>query len=157
MGKFTRNLIEYDGIDKCNYEDITTFKQFNNDYKFTLPSEKPDIEQLIKVKAKPAIEHYEVIKTPVGVSLEGQRVTGHKLLVSGDINIKYEYIASDPSQSIYSVTKSFPFCDYVVLPEDFNMSTMIFPSVSLEDIYSEQLDKRCVYNNLTIIAVVEVY
>ena len=157
MGKFTRNLIEYDGIDTCNYEDITTFKQFNSDYKFILPVEKPDIEQLLKVKAETTIEHYEVVKTPVGISLEGQRVTGYKLLVSGDINVKYEYIASDPTQSIYSVAKRFPFCDYIVLPEDFNMSTMIFPSVSLEDIYSEQLDNRSVYNNLTIIAVVEVY
>ena len=157
MGKFTRDLIEYDGVDTCSYEDISTFKQFNSDYKFMLPIEKPDIEQLIKVKAKATIEHHEVIKTPIGTSLEGQRVTGFKLLVAGDINIKYEYIASDPTQSIYSVSRNFPFCDYVVLPEDFNMSTMIFPAVSLEDIFSEQLDNRSVYNNLTIIVVVEVY
>ena len=157
MGKITRNLIEYDGIDICPYENISTFKQFNSDYKFYVPNDKADIEQIIKVKTKASIENHKIVKTPIGTSLEGQKVTGHKLLVSGDISLKFEYVADDPAQSIYSVTKVFPFCDYVVLPEDFNPATMIFPSVSIEDIYSEKLDSRCVYNNVTLIIVVEVY
>ncbi|MGL5244955.1 MAG: hypothetical protein ACRC7R_07285, partial [Sarcina sp.] len=120
MGKIVRNLIEYEGIDTCSYENISSFKQFNVDCKFNLPDEKPNIDTLIKVKAEVCIEHKQIVRTPVGVSLEGQEVTGFKLLVCGDITLKYEYVINDPTQSVYSLTQIFPFSDYIVLPQDFN-------------------------------------
>ena len=51
----TRNLIEYHGIDTCKYGDMPYFKQINVDYTFCVPSQKPDIEQVVRVWATPCI------------------------------------------------------------------------------------------------------
>ncbi|MGL6104788.1 DUF3794 domain-containing protein [Romboutsia sp.] len=156
MGSVQRSLISYQGIDSCQYTNIKNFKQFNIDYIFCIPCQKPNIEQVIKVSVEPCVEHHEVVKTPVGISLEGQEVTGYKLLVSGDMKLKVEYVADEPTQSVHTAHTTFPFCSYIVLPATFNPSSMIFPTIAVEDVFSEQMDCRCVYNNITMLLVADI-
>ncbi len=156
MDKITRDLIEYYGIDTCPYKDLPHFNQINTDYVFCIPDVKPDIEQIVKVFAKGCVVETEIVKTPKGTSLEGQNITGYKLLVCGDINLKVEYVACDKTQSIHSAHTIFPFCGYVVLPENVNPNAIIKASISIEDIFSEQIDCRCIYNNITMMIIADV-
>lgn len=155
MGKIFRNLIEYSGINEYPYDNLKNFKQATIDNNFCIPSEKPDIEQLVKVSVKSDIVHKEIVKTPIGTSFEGQESTGFKLLISGDIDLRIEYSAKNISQSIHTVHTKFPFCDYVVLPKSFSPTAMVFPTISIEDIYSEKFDCRCIYNNISLLLVVD--
>ena len=150
-----RNLIEYHGITTCKYEDMPYFKQVNVDYTFCVPPQKPDIEQIVRVWATPSIKEKKIVNTPKGISLEGQQVTGYKLMVAGDIEYKVQYVANETTQSLHTAHTTYPFCGYVVLPEKFNPNTMIEASVAIEDIYSDQMDLRCIYNNITMMVIVD--
>lgn len=156
MGIISRDLIEYNGISTCHYENLPNFKQVNIDYIFCIPNQKPDIEQLVRVWADACVIDTEVIKTPIGTSLEGQNMTGYKLLVCGDISLKIEYVACELTQSVHTAHVKFPFSGYTVLPGDINPHSLIKASVSIEDIFSEQIDLRCIYNNITMMIIVDV-
>lgn len=145
-----RNLIEYHGISNGIYGTSPHFKQMNVEFTFCVPTQKPDIEQVVKVWVKPSIFSYKVVKTPKGTSLEGQNVTGYKLMIQGDIQYKVEYVALEPEQSLHTAHTTIPFCGYVVLPERFNPNVFIATNVEVEDIYSDLVDTRCIYNNVTL-------
>ena len=155
MAKVTRDLIDYHGIDKCTFSS-NFFKQLNLDFIFCVPDQKPDIEQIVKVWVKPCIVHQEIIKTPKGTSLEGQNITGKKLMINGDIELKVEYVACTATQNVHTAHTKFPFCSYVVLPNDFNPNTLVSASVLIEDVLSEQMDLRCIYNNITLMMVADI-
>ncbi|MGL4450021.1 MAG: SPOCS domain-containing protein [Sarcina sp.] len=155
MAKIFRDLIEYNNINDHCVKHVENFRQSNLDYVFCIPVQKPDIEQIVKVWAEPCIKCGKLVITPVGTSLEGQTVTGYKYLMEGSITLKVEYVALETSQSLHTVQTEVPFCSYVVLPKDFNKNTIITPSVLIEDINSTQMDCRCIYNNITFMAIVD--
>lgn len=155
MGKKIRDLIEYNNINEYCVKNLETFKQTNVDYVFCIPNQKPDIEQIVKVWATPFIECEKLVKTPVGTSLEGQRITGYKYLIEGYITLKVEYVALETEQSLHTAHTDIPFCSYVVMPEGFNKNALITPSILIEDINSLQMDCRCIYNNITFMTIVD--
>ncbi|MGL4772520.1 MAG: DUF3794 domain-containing protein [Clostridium sp.] len=156
MSSIVRGLIEYTGIDTCIRSNIKNFRQVNFESTFCVPCQKPDIEQIVKVSGKTSIYKFEIVKTPVGISLEGQEVTGYKLLVSGDINYKIQYVANEPTQSVHTFHQTVPFCGYIVLPKNFNKGSYINPSALIEDIALEQIDERCVYTNITLLLIADI-
>ncbi|MGL4453140.1 MAG: hypothetical protein ACRCTZ_18415 [Sarcina sp.] len=154
MAKVFRDLIEYNNINEYCMKNIENFKQTNIDYIFCIPAQKPDIEQIVKVWVEPSIQCEKLIKTPVGVSLEGQRVTGYKYLIEGYITLKVEYSTFKSGHS-HTANTDIPFCSYVVLPEGFNKNSFITPSIVIEDVNSVQMDYRSIYNNITFITIVD--
>ena len=76
-------------------------------------------------------------------------------MVTGDIEYKMQYVANETTQTLHTAHTTYPFCGYVVLPEKFNPNTMIEASVAIEDIYSDQMDLRCIYNNITMMIIVD--
>lgn len=155
MAPVMRDLIQYEGIEGCNYTN-GSFKQTNVDNTFCVPVVKPDIEQIVKVWGNAEIYKYRIIKTPVGESLEGQLLTGYKLIIMGQIKMKYEYVALEETQSVHTAHNVVPFCSYIVMPKKFNPSSLVFPTVLIEDIHSEQVGDRCVYSNITIMLNAEI-
>lgn len=152
-----RDLIEYSGIDSCPMKTKTMFSQINVEKIFCIPAQKPDIEQINKVWAEGCIVDYEIVETPVGESLEGQILTGHKVLVCGEIKLKFQYTANEPKQSVHTAHTSYPFCSYVVLEPNINLSARLYPSVLIEDIFAELIDLRCIYTNITLAVLADVY
>lgn len=155
MATTNRNLIEYEGVNSCKPSNLPYFNQVIQDFTFCIPTQKPSIEQLVKVWARPCILTQKLVKTPKGTSLEGQTVTGYKLMVTGEITYKVQYVALEAEQSLHTAHTTIPFCGYIVLPEKFNLNALITSSVLLEDIHSEQLDTRCIYNSMTMMLVVD--
>lgn len=160
MASFIRNSIEYYGIDSlnnrlCKLQDIKNFKQSNINLQLCLPKEKPNIGQILSVKIDKNISKTKLVKTPVGKSMEGQILTGYKLLVMGDIGFEINYVASGCNQSVHSFHGCVPFCEYVVMPEVFNVEETIVPEIYIEDIYINQKDCRCMYGSVTLMVVAE--
>ncbi|MEG0013669.1 MAG: DUF3794 domain-containing protein [Cellulosilyticaceae bacterium] len=150
-----RELIEYHGIENCSLDHINYFKQVNVDFTFCVPIQKPDIEQLVKVWVTPCVIQKKIIRTPIAESLEGQKVTGHKCMISADISYKVEYVALECTQPLHTAHTTIPFCSYIVLPENFNPNTILSLNIAVEDIYSELLDERSIYNNVTMMLVAD--
>ncbi|MGL5415746.1 MAG: hypothetical protein ACRDDY_16395 [Clostridium sp.] len=153
--RIKRELIEYSKIDICPTKSKSMFKQINLENIFCIPSQKPDIEQIDKVWIDSTIIDYDIVKTPIGESLEGQRLTGNKVLVCGKINLKFQYTANEETQSVHTVHNCYPFCAYVVLDSDINTRSRIYPSILIEDVLAEQTDLRCIYTNTTLLVIVE--
>jgi len=79
-----------------------------------IPSKNPDIQQLLETILSVHVEYIKLIRTEKGISNEGQKLTGYKLLVKLWISKKVMYVANH--QSICEVhcedVKSF----FVTLP-----------------------------------------
>lgn len=155
MKTVVRDLIEYSGIVQCFDMDIESFKQINVEAEVCVPIQKPDIEQLSKVTAETVIKSSRVIRTPKGVSLEGFKLTGYKLIVEGEINYKVQYVADEITQSVHLAHFSVPFVNHVVLPENFMPTSIITASAFIEDIFAQELNERCIFLNATILLVAE--
>ncbi|MGL6174799.1 MAG: DUF3794 domain-containing protein [Cellulosilyticaceae bacterium] len=156
MVKTMRDLIEYYGICKYTYEEIPHFREFNLDYMLYLPEIKADIDQIVKVWVTPYIVGQKVIVTPIGTSLEGYRSTGYKLIVTGDVRIKIEYVALQTEQGLHTTQVSLPFSTYITLPERFNQNAYIKVTPLIQDICSDLMDRRCIYNNMTMMVIADI-
>lgn len=151
MADFVRALIQYVGISDHIPERSDVFKQLNVEQTFCLPIAKPDIEQIVKVISELKVTSTKVIKTPKGVSLEGQALTGWKLVIEGVVTQKIQYVADEPTQTVHAAHTKIPFSTYIVLPSNFIAGTPITVNGYVEDIYAMQTSDRCIFNNITII------
>jgi hypothetical protein len=151
MAEVLRNLIQYVGISDNIPESSTVFKQLNVEENYCLPAAKPNIEQIVKVISDLKIISTRIIKTPVGKSLEGQLLTGWKLVVEGVIHQKLQYVADEPKQSVHGAHADILFSTYIVLPSNFVFGTVVTVYGYIEDIYVRQMDNRCIFNNITIL------
>lgn len=151
MAELVRNLIQYAGLSDNIPETSAVFKQLNVEQNYCLPDTKPDIEQIIKVISEVIIKSTKVIKTPVGRSLEGQALTGWKLVVEGAVRLKIQYVADVPEQSVHAAHALIPFSTFIVLPEDFIPGTLVTVRGFIEDVYAQRMDERCIFNNITLI------
>jgi hypothetical protein len=151
MASIVENLIQISGLADDLPQNPTAFKQFTLQETLTVPAVKPDIEQIVKVVAEVVIISTKVIRTPQGVSLEGQNLTGLKLIIEGEVRQKIEYVACEPTQSVHAVHFDIPFSAFIVLPLGFPIGTPITVTGYLEDIYVEMLDCRTIFKNVTIL------
>lgn len=151
MSNTVNNLIEYVGLADHLPNSLEVFKQLNVEKSFCLPEAKPDIEQLVKAISSLKITSTSIIKTPKGTSLEGQLLTGWKLIIEGIITQKIQYVADEPTQTVHAAHTNISFSTYIVLPENYIMGTPVTVQSYIEDIFVMQLDKRCIFNNITIL------
>ena len=151
MPDVVKKLIQYVGISDTIPENATVFKQLNVEKNFCLPDAKPDIEQVVKVMSELVIKRKKVIKTPKSTSLEGQVLTGWKLVIEGVLRQKIQYVADEPEQSVHAAHANVPFSAFIVLPENFDMSTPITVNGYIEDVYAQMMDERCIFINITIL------
>lgn len=155
MNNTMKNLIRYEGINPstnlCGNQ--TNYKQSNFDGVQCIPACKPNIEQIVKVWGSVDISHYEIVDTPVGTSVEGQQLTGRKMLLVGDITFKVQYVACDMERSVHTAHVSSPFCEYIVLPANYNVYCYLAPQAYVEDVYVNLLDFRSFFYNIMILFV----
>lgn len=151
MASVVKNLIEYIGISDHFPESSNVFKQLNVEETLCLPQSKPDIEQIVKVISDLFIKSTKVIKTPKGTSLEGQKLSGFKIVIEGELKQKVQYVADEPTQTVHAAHFNVPFSTYIVLPENYVFGTPVKVNGYIEDIYAKQMGKRCIFKNVTIL------
>lgn len=156
MSSIVKNLIEYAGItDSSQLPTLNpagaAFKQLTVEENLTIPNAKPDIEQIVRIMAEAVITSTLIIKTPAGTSLEGQILTGWKLIIEGVLNQKIEYVADVPTQPVHAAHFKIPFSTFIVLPADFTKDKLVTVIPYIEDIYAKQVDKRHIFKNVTLL------
>lgn len=85
-----------------------------------IPKDKPGIKRILSFEVFPKVCGYKVIETEVGMSNEGQNLSGIKLLVKLKIKSRLTYVADTCSQPIYSACYEEAKTMFVVLPEEIN-------------------------------------
>lgn len=151
MATIVKNLIEISGLADSLPQNPTIFKQLTLQETGGIPDAKPDVEKLIKGFTHIEITYTKVIRTPVGKSLEGQVLTGYKLLVQGESIQKIEYVADESAQSIHTAYFNVPFSTFIVLPSNFIMGTPVTVTPYIENIYLEMTDKRILSGSIILL------
>lgn len=128
---------------------MTMFKQLSVETNLQIPSAKPDIEAINYAEGKIKILHTQLIRTPRGVSQEGQVLTGYKLMVHGVVEIVIEYTALEETQSVHAAHYCIPFSSFIVLPENYSIGTHAEVVGEIEDVYYKALDFRNLFVNIT--------
>lgn len=155
MKSITRNLIEYIGISEYLPIDIESFKQVYIKNDITLNENKADIDSISKIIAKAKILNTRIIKTPKGISLDGYKLTGYKLLVEGSIYYKIQYTNLDKNQSLNLTDVDTRFLAFVIMPENFTLGDNFSTSIFIEDINAEILSKRKISINTSLLIISE--
>lgn len=150
-------LIQYSGIENARGELIKNFNQIEVGFNFDISDNKASIKEIIKVSAKSKIVKTKVANTYVGTSIEGQKLTGKKMLILGDIEYKIEYIANTKMEDVCTARGVIPFGGYVSLPSYIRESNGIAKTSDIEDIYSEKVCDRKIYNNIILTLRVDVF
>lgn len=131
-----------------------------------IPTQKPDIEDIVSVTSCIEIISQRVIKTPVvtgytnstGTTIpgstitnaEGTKLTGRKLIVTGILHQKVIYTALVPDQSLHSASYSIPFSVYIIVDANTPLSQRFRVSSYIEDIWAIRLSERSIFKNTTI-------
>lgn len=144
-------MIEVGGISNSYPLYSNTFKQFQIQEFLSIPAEKPDMENIIKINAHAEVISTNIIKTPCSVSSEGQRLTGLKMIVEGKITQNIEYISNSPLQSVHSAEFTAFFSNYIILDECITPDTPIQVNCYIEDLYINQIDTRRFFKNVMIL------
>lgn len=151
MASTVKNLIEISGLADSLPVNPTVFREFTVHETLVMPEAKPDVEQILKVIAQAGITSTRVIRTPIGRSLEGQILSGFKLIVEGEILQKIEYVADKCNQSVHAVHFNIPFSTFIVLPSNYTIGTPVAVTAYIEDIYVETIDKRTIFKNVMLL------
>lgn len=86
----------------------------------TIPSQKPNMERILKILISPEIVDFKVVETEVGYSNEGQNLTGYKLVVELNIKQKITYVADEKTQSVHAAHYENMKSIFIVLPKEIN-------------------------------------
>ena len=157
MASIIRNLIEYDGIDRVVIsKENNMFKNIIIDELSIIAPGKYDIVQITKVSIECSIIHYELIKTPIGTSVEGITLTGNKLFVTADIKFKFQYLADERSQLVNTFTDRSAYSGIITLPKWVNEKCYIAPSVLVEDFFVREHSVRSIDSNINLVIVANI-
>lgn len=120
----------------------------------TIPSQKPDIEQLISITSRIKIIAQKVIETPTPASgseenEEGTKLTGKKLIIEGILRQKVVYTAEVAEQSLHSAHFDVPFSAFIVVDALTELTDKFRIQHCIEDIFACKLNKRQIFKNVT--------
>lgn len=144
MSCISSRITEFKGISENLPLNSTIFKQFTINQCECIGMGSPNIGIIVKVDTKIIIEETKIIKTPVGTSLEGQILTGYKAIVCGYIQNIVIYVSDDRAQSVHSCTFKKCFCQFIVLPNLFQLYTSVKVIPYIEHICIPKYDSRCI-------------
>lgn len=101
-------------------EKVECFKEELISEILTIPDNKPDMEQVLDISVWPEVQDIHLIETKVGMSNEGQCLTGLKLVVDIKFKEKVSYVACEPTQSVHADQFECLKSIYVIVPETIN-------------------------------------
>lgn len=86
----------------------------------SIPPQKPDIERILDILVWPEVEDVKLVETPIGMSNEGQYLSGLKLIAEVKLKEKVTYVANEPTQSVHAAHYETLTSMFVVLPTEIN-------------------------------------
>lgn len=132
----------------------TTWTQMFIPEFLTIPSQKPDVEEIVSITSRIKIIAQKVIETPTPAAgseenLEGIRLTGKKLIIEGVLRQKVVYTADVAEQSLHSAHFDVPFSAFIVVSADTELTDRFRIQHCIEDIFACKLNKRQIFKNIT--------
>lgn len=119
----------------------------------SIPAQKPDMERLLDVMVWPEVVSINLVDTQKGLSHEGQRLSGIKLVVEINLKEKVTYVANEPTQSAHAAHYETLKSMFVVLPEyvgekkicELVRADRLAITPYVEDVCARMLDSRTIH------------
>lgn len=115
MAKKFRNYSQYMLPEKVEY-----FKDEVINQVIVIPNNKPGIERILDIFIFVDIENIKFLKTKVGFSIEGQRLSGYKVAVDLKVSNEITYFSNKESQGINVINFEELISTFVVVPKNIN-------------------------------------
>lgn len=157
MKSIIREKTVYTGISDYIPENIDSFTQMSVNKILTIEDNSRSIDDILKISVAPNITNSKIVKTAIGKSLEGQHLTGYKLLSEGEFFIQINYSCDDEYGGIYIYKDKIYFNNATTLNEDMNQNSRAICNVYIEDIYGDKLSDKEIHLNINFIFTVESY
>ena len=139
----------------------TCFKVSNIYGGIFLPLYKPNIEEILRVNVTSTIVKKKLAiiadSSTLGISLEGQIRTKHKLIIMGNLNYDITYSPANLQQGVHTIQITIPICDYITLPNQLNSQSIISPHVVIQDVYIDRVDDRYYYINAVFMLLADIF
>jgi hypothetical protein len=121
----------------------TMFKSLCIGEVITIPINCSDISEVVDYSVASNIYSVYAISTPVGVSNEGQQLTGSKLMVCGNICVNVNMVSVMPEEPVHSLNNKIPFSTFIVIPTTPPINYQISDvHDTLEDVVVEKVNER---------------
>lgn len=157
MVNFARNSVLYNGISDYIPQNISSFTQGNIDRVIKIDDDFPKIDEIIKVNVSYVINNTKMVKTAIGTSLEGQKLTGYKYLSEGVFNVRIDFCSDEENGSIYTYKDIIHFNNATTLNEDIGMHSRFISNVYIEDIHCEKASENEILINITFLFAIDEY
>lgn len=133
----------------------SNFKQTSIQEYLMIPNKNLDIESINSISGYTDNIKCHTIKTTQAKSLEGQQLSGNKMIVHGILRIIMQYTSCDYYQSVHCVKYDIPFTTFVVLSSNYVTTNKIDVDVNVENIDSSLIDSRTFYINSSILITIK--
>ncbi|URZ17989.1 hypothetical protein [Clostridium felsineum] len=107
------NAAEIIDIDNINY-----FKQFNIYKTVHFPNSNINLKEEINYTSRIDIVSAKLINTPIGISIEGQHLTGKKLVILGILNVNLLLHGKCKYEDKAMKNIKIPFSEFIVVPRE---------------------------------------
>lgn len=127
------------------------FKQMNIYKNITLCDGCVSENQIQVTSVDIKIVSKKIIETMKGISLEGQVLSGKKLILIGTLEVKIFIKTSDRCKQGYWIEREIPFSTFIIIPNDICDQDPICISHQIEDITTLVLTKGKIFTTITIL------
>lgn len=128
-----------------------SFKQLMVSSKLPIPCSKNGVYEIINKFIDVEIVNKDIIDTIKGISCEGERLTGKKIVVNGTLMERIEYIESCSDKSIEVAEYEIPFNTFIVLPENYKELSNLKIESTIENIDIRLIDVKTLYQSVTLL------
>ena len=134
-----------------NGDEIKYFTEFNVYETLQFPYKHINLQVPIEVITKLNIESTKFIDTFQGNSIEGQYLTGKKLIVLGTLNVKLLIPYWDCKLRVYLRCINLPFSTFIVVPKEICKNQPINLKYLIEDSTAKAITSHLVLVSGTIL------
>ena len=134
-----------------NGDEIKYFKQFNVYETLQFPYKHINLQIPIEAITKLDIKSTKIIDTFQGTSIEGQYLTGKKLIVLGTLNIKLLIPYWDCKPKIRLQYMNLPFSTFIIVPKEICEDQPINLKYLIEDSTAKAITTHSILVSETIL------
>ncbi|MEG0710726.1 MAG: DUF11 domain-containing protein [Niameybacter sp.] len=132
----------------------STFKQVSLEQSLELPLDKPDIDVINTIGGQISLLKSYIIKTPKGIAIDGQTLTGSKLMVHALFEMSVEYASNEIDSCICTAHYTLPFSTFIILPENATPSANVPIDAKIQNVSWRVLNNRCFFACASILVMV---
>ncbi|WP_297519993.1 hypothetical protein [uncultured Clostridium sp.] len=123
-----------------------------------LENTDPDIDSVNSIKIWPEVEDIQVIKTEIGISNEGQKLTGTKLIIIVKINEKITYSGVSTDEPVHIIYNEVYKSLFIIVPENLKKldikalirANRVFIAPYVQTVYARKFSCRKIYKATSI-------